>query len=274
MTKRCELDGELPDRRAVMERLARDLGFPMGPPPNLDALYDVLRTDIEGPIEVVWRDAARARGRLGQDYERLLRVLRDVAAERPDVTLSLEGEAEAAAGQEPEPEVVPLFAEGAIASRVHDLAGHIARIVPEPLTVVGLLKGAFVFTADLVRALDAVGRHPEVEFLQVSSYGAGTESRGTVKVIGEMPGSIGGRNVLLVDDIQDSGRTLAFTRDMLLGHGAARVWTCVLLDKPSRRVVDIEPDFTGFVIPDVFVVGYGIDYAERYRHLPFLGRLT
>jgi hypoxanthine phosphoribosyltransferase len=267
VTKRCELDGNLSDRRAVMERLARDLGFPMGPPPNLDALYDVLRTDIAGPIEIVWRETARARAQLGDDFERLLHVLREVAAERPDVSLRLE-----AAGEEAGPLITPLFAAGAIASRVGQLAEHIARTLPEPFTVVGLLKGAFVLTADLVRALDAVGRRPQVEFLQVSSYGAGTESRGTVKVIGEMPGSIGGRNVLLVDDIQDTGRTLAFTRDMLVEHGAARVWTCVLLDKPSRRVVAIEPDFTGFVIPDVFVVGYGIDYGERYRHLPFLGR--
>ncbi len=270
MTKRCELDGDLPDRRAVMARLAGDLGFPMGPPPNLDALFDVLRTDIGGPIEIVWRGTAEARQRLGGDFDRLLGVLRAVAAERADLSIELVGDR---ASPDAALEVTPLFAEGAIASRLRQLAEHIARTLPEPFVVVGLLKGAFVFTADLVRALDAVGRRPEVEFLQVSSYGAGTESLGRVKVIGEMPGSIGGRNVLLVDDIQDTGRTLAFTRDLLLGHGAARVWTCVLLDKPSRRVVEIEPDFTGFVIPDVFVVGYGIDYAERYRHLPFIGKV-
>ncbi len=169
--------------------------------------------------------------------------------------------------------VTKLFDEAQGARRVDELAGAIAAALPADLTVVGLLKGAFVFTADLVRALDRVGRQPRVEFLQVSSYGTGTESSGRVKVIGGMPDSVGGLNVLLVDDIQDTGRTLAFTRQMLLDHGAARVWTCALLDKPSRRVVDIQPDFTGFVIPDVFVVGYGIDWAERYRHLPYIGKV-
>ncbi len=172
-----------------------------------------------------------------------------------------------------EPTVVPLFSAEAIARRVEELAASIAAALPAELTVVGLLKGAFVFTADLVRALDRAGLRPRVEFLQVSSYGLGTESSGTVQVIGRMPGAIAGREVLLVDDIQDTGRTLAYTRALLLEHGAARVWTCALLDKPSRRVVDIEPDFVGFEIPDVFVVGYGIDWAERFRHLPWIGRV-
>ncbi len=171
------------------------------------------------------------------------------------------------------PEVRPLFAAEEIARRVDELGRAVAATLPAELTVVGLLKGAFVFTADLVRALDRAGMRPRVEFLQVSSYGLGTESSGAVKVIGQMPGSIGGQNVLLVDDIQDTGRTLAYTRELLLQHGAARVWTCALLDKPSRRVVDLRLDFVGFEIPDVFVVGYGIDWAERYRHLPWIGRV-
>jgi hypoxanthine phosphoribosyltransferase len=125
-----------------------------------------------------------------------------------------------------------------------------------------------------VRALDRAGACPRIEFLQVSSYGFGQESSGSVKVIGGLPGTILGRTVLLVDDIQDTGRTLAFTRRMLEEHGAVRVLSCVLLDKPSRRVVDFQPELVGFVIPDVFVVGYGIDYAERYRHLPYIGRVT
>ena len=114
---------------------------------------------------------------------------------------------------------------------------------------------------------------PKVEFLQVSSYGLETTSSGRVKVIGNLPGSVKGRPVLLVDDIQDTGKTLEFTRDLLLENGADPVWTCALLDKPDRRAVEIEADFVGFVIPDVFVVGYGIDYAESFRHLPFIGRL-
>jgi hypoxanthine phosphoribosyltransferase len=170
--------------------------------------------------------------------------------------------------------VTPLYDAATIATRVEQLAGRIATELPAELTVVGLLKGAFVLTADLVRALDRAGRSPQVEFLQVSSYGAGTESTGRVKVIGGMPGAIGGRDVLLVDDIQDSGRTLAFTRQLLLDHGAGRVWSLALLDKPSRRAVAFEADYIGFQIPDVFVVGYGIDWAERYRHLPWIGQVT
>jgi hypoxanthine phosphoribosyltransferase len=169
------------------------------------------------------------------------------------------------------PEVRPLFAAEAIARRVEELGRAIATTLPAEFTMVGLLKGAFVFTADLVRALDRAGMRPRVEFLQVSSYGLGTESSGAVKVIGEMPGSIGGQSVLLVDDIQDTGRTLAYTCELLRRNGAARVWTCALLDKPSRRVVDMRLDFVGFEIPDLFVVGYGIDWAERYRHLPYIG---
>jgi hypoxanthine phosphoribosyltransferase len=176
---------------------------------------------------------------------------------------------EVAAGQ-----VGTLFDEATVRSRVEELAAEIAATLPQPFTVVGLLKGAFVFVADLMRALDRAGCQPRVEFLQVSSYGLGKDSSGNVKVIGGMPDSVGGQTVLLVDDIQDTGRTIAFTRAMLEEHGAARVWTCALLDKPSRRVVGGDCDFTGFVIPDVFVVGYGIDYAERFRHLPFIGAVS
>lgn len=164
-----------------------------------------------------------------------------------------------------------LYSEAQIQARVDELANVIAKVMPQEMTFVGLLKGSFMFAADLIRALDAKGLRPKIEFLQVSSYGLEKESSGKVKVIGGMPGAIDGQPVLLVDDIQDTGRTLQFTVDLLREHGAGRVWTCTLLDKPSRRVVDIEPDFVGFKIEDVFVVGYGIDYAERYRHLPYIG---
>jgi hypoxanthine phosphoribosyltransferase len=169
--------------------------------------------------------------------------------------------------------VAVLFDEASVARRVAELAAEIATTLPEPFTVVGLLKGAFVFVADLVRALDRAGRRPGVEFLQVSSYGLGQQSSGSVKVIGGMPASVEGQTVLLVDDIQDTGRTIAYTKALLEQNGASRVWTCALLDKPSRRVQGGDADFTGFVIPDVFVVGYGIDYAERYRHLPYIGKV-
>jgi hypoxanthine phosphoribosyltransferase len=169
--------------------------------------------------------------------------------------------------------VTVLFDEATVARRVVALAGEIAAALPEAFTMAGLLKGAFVFAADLIRALHRAGRRPRVEFLQVSSYGLAKESSGNVKVIGGMPDSVAGETVLLVDDIQDTGRTIAFTKSLLEQHGAAKVWTCALLDKPSRRVIGGDCDFTGFVIPDVFVVGYGIDYAERYRHLPYIGKI-
>lgn len=169
--------------------------------------------------------------------------------------------------------VVPLFSAEAIEARVDALAARIAATVPADVTLVGLLKGSFMFTADLIRALDRQGVRPYIEFLQVSSYGLETESSGKVKVIGGMPETAAGKDVLLVDDIQDTGRTLAFTADLLKSHGARRIWSVALLDKPSRRVVPFDVDFIGFEIEDVFVVGYGIDYAERYRHLPFIGRV-
>ncbi|WP_191058217.1 hypoxanthine phosphoribosyltransferase [Geminicoccus harenae] len=175
---------------------------------------------------------------------------------------------------DPPHRVLPLFQADAIARRVDELAEAIAAEVPKDVTVVGLLKGAFVFMADLARALDRHGMRPEIEFLQVSSYGLGTSSSGSVKVIGAMPDSVGGRDVLLVDDIQDTARTLAWTRDLLVAHGANSVRTCALLDKPSRRQVPFEADHIGFTIEDWFVVGYGIDWAERYRHLPWIGRVS
>ena len=169
--------------------------------------------------------------------------------------------------------VVSLFSADVIERRIDELAADIARTVPEDVTVVGLLKGSFMFAADLIRALDRHRLRPYVEFLQVSSYGLEQESSGRVKVIGGMPETAHGKDVLLIDDIQDTGRTLSFTADLLQGKGARRVWSAALLDKPSRRVVPFEVDFIGFEIEDVFVVGYGIDYAERYRHLPYIGRV-
>ncbi len=169
--------------------------------------------------------------------------------------------------------VVPLFSAAVIERRIDELAAGIAGTVPADVTVVGLLKGSFMFAADLIRALDRHGVRPYVEFLQVSSYGLEQASSGRVKVIGGMPETAEGKDVLLIDDIQDTGRTLTFTADLLKAHGARHIWSAALLDKPSRRVVPFDVDFIGFEIEDVFVVGYGIDYAERYRHLPFIGRV-
>ena len=166
-----------------------------------------------------------------------------------------------------------LHDERAIAERVAALAGRVAAAAPTDLLLVGVLKGAFVFVADLVRALDRLGVAPEVEFMRLSSYGRSRESAGSVRLLGEPPVSISGRTVLVVDDIADTGVSLDFARRFFVERGAAQVLTCVLLDKPSRRRVTFVPEFVGFVIDDVFVVGYGLDDAERYRHLPYLATL-
>ena len=166
-----------------------------------------------------------------------------------------------------------LFDEAAIAGRVRDLAREIAETFPREFTVVGLLKGSFVFVADLVRALHPLGLAPRVEFVRLSSYGRGRDSSGEIRLVGDIPGGIDGRRVLLVDDIVDTGHTLAFARSLLLEQGAAGIVTCALIDKPSRRRADITADLVGFTLPDVFVVGYGIDYAEQYRSLPYLGTI-
>lgn len=167
--------------------------------------------------------------------------------------------------------VTPMFDSKQIAERVRQLAGQIASEISGDLVLVGLLKGSFVFIADLVRAMDEAGLAPQVEFMRVSSYGHSKESSGRVRVVCDLEADIDGAEVLLVDDIVDSGRSLMMTRDLLLERGAARVLSCTLLDKPSRRAVDCHADFIGFSIEDAFVVGYGIDYAEKYRHLPYIG---
>ncbi len=163
-----------------------------------------------------------------------------------------------------------LFAEDEIEGRVGEVASAIAEAVPQDLLMIGVLKGSFVFMADLMRRLDDLGLRPAVDFLRLSSYGHAMESSGEVKLIGPLPQALPGRAVLLVDDIVDTGHSLVYGRDLLLGAGAKRVWTCVLLDKPSRREIVFEADFVGFTIPDIFVVGYGIDYAEKYRHLRYI----
>jgi hypoxanthine phosphoribosyltransferase len=165
----------------------------------------------------------------------------------------------------------PLFGEVEIAARVAALAGEIARTVPGGFVVVALLKGALVFAADLVRALHRTGASPEIECMRLASYGAAKESSGAVRLFGELPEGLAGRRILLVDDIVDSGRSLAFAADRLRRLGVDELWTCALIDKPARRAVGVAIDFVGFTIGDVFVAGYGTDYAEHYRHLPYIG---
>lgn len=165
-----------------------------------------------------------------------------------------------------------LFTAEQVAARVAELGESIAAGVPgtpeTPILVVGVLKGAFVFTADLLRRLRP---ETEVDFIACSSYGKATESSGAVRILKDLDLPVEGRRVLLVEDIVDTGLTLAYLRDHLQRQKPAALQVCTLLDKPQRRKVDVAVDYTGFIIPDEFVVGYGIDWAERYRHLPYIG---
>jgi hypoxanthine phosphoribosyltransferase len=164
-----------------------------------------------------------------------------------------------------------LFDETAIAHRIEELARVIAAADPRDLLVVAVLKGSFMFAADLIRALHRAGLAPQVEFVHLSSYRDATVSSGQVAILRDIESDVRGRDVLLVDDILESGRTLAFAKDLLAARGAGRVLTTVLLEKPGKRAVAIDADFVGFSCPDVFVVGYGMDVAHSYRQLPFVG---
>ena len=136
--------------------------------------------------------------------------------------------------------------------------------------LVCVLKGAFMFLADLMRHLEM--RH-EIDFMEISSYGAGTVSSGVVRILLDLEQNIEGRNVLIVEDIIDSGRTLDYITRNLQTRGPASLRVCTLLSKPSRREIDVPLDFVGFEVPDEFVIGYGLDFAEEYRNLPFIGVL-
>jgi len=167
-----------------------------------------------------------------------------------------------------------IFPAAAIAERIEALAGDIAAAGLDGLLVVAVLKGSFVFAADLIRALHRVGLSPEVDFISLSSYRAGTRSSGRIEILRDVETDVCGRNVLLIDDILESGRTLAFAKDLIIARGAARVLSCVLLDKPVVRAANITADMRAFECPNVFVVGYGMDLAHRFRELPFVGRVT
>ena len=164
-----------------------------------------------------------------------------------------------------------LFDEKTISDRNLELAASIVALEPTDLLVIPVLKGSFMFAADLIRAMHKQGLSPHVEFIQLSSYRQATVSSGQVEIMKDIESSVRGRDILLVDDILESGRTLAFAKDLLMARGAARVLTCVLLEKPNKRAVSITPDFVGFECPDHFVVGYGMDVAHAFRELPFVG---
>lgn len=163
-----------------------------------------------------------------------------------------------------------LISAKAIAARIEALAREIRTTFEgtDKLVVVGLLRGSFVFIADLVRELDL---NVEVDFLEVSSYGDAMESSREVRILKDLRGEISGRDVLVVEDIVDTGFTLEHVIKLLSTRGPRKLETIALLDKPSRRETEIRATWTGFEIPDEFVVGYGIDFAQRNRNLPYIG---
>ena len=138
------------------------------------------------------------------------------------------------------------------------------------LMLVTVLKGAVVFLADLMRAIDVPA---EIDFMVVSSYGSGVKSSGVVKIVKDLDVPLAGKDLLIVEDILDSGLTLSYIKELLASRGPASIKIATLLDKPSRRKVDLVADYIGFSVPDEFVIGYGLDYDEKYRNLPFVGVL-
>lgn len=171
------------------------------------------------------------------------------------------------------PSATPLLNEQQIAERVELMAAEIVADfgTAEPITVLGLLRGCFVFAADLVRAISRQGGVVgEVDFIIASSYGSGTTSSGNVKIERDARHDIAGKNVLVVDDILDTGHTLAHVRELLMSRNPSRLKIAVMLDKPERREVREGADYIGFAIDDHFVVGYGLDFDQRFRDLPYI----
>ena len=162
-----------------------------------------------------------------------------------------------------------LVTEEELKARVTELGTALAEKFQDQTPLfLGVLKGSFVFMADLVRACPVKS---DVEFIAVSSYQNATVSSGRVKINHDLQQDITGRNLVIVEDILDSGNTLAFLKDYFMTKGAASITIATLLDKPSRRTKPIHADYVGFTVPDAFVVGYGLDYAQRYRNLPYIG---
>lgn len=164
-----------------------------------------------------------------------------------------------------------LLTEEELIHRVGELGEEISRdYADKKLLLVSVLKGSVVLMADLMRAISI---HCRIDFLAVSSYGNSTRTSGNVKLLKDLDNPVEGLDILLVEDILDSGLTLHYIREMLETRGAASIKICTLLDKPERRKADIHADYVGFTVPDAFVVGYGLDYAEHYRNLPYIGIL-
>jgi hypoxanthine phosphoribosyltransferase len=170
-------------------------------------------------------------------------------------------------------EIPVLFSAEEIQERVNALAREISVKLPPDLMIVSLLKGSFVFTADLIRALYRIGMYPQIDFMTLSSYGGNTQPSKAVTINRDLCEEVKDRHVLILDDILESGGTLQFARNLITQRGAASSRIVVLLEKPGKRKVPISADFVGFTIPDKFVVGYGLDYANYYRELPYVGVL-
>jgi hypoxanthine phosphoribosyltransferase len=167
-----------------------------------------------------------------------------------------------------------LYTADQIAERIDVIAADFAASKPEDLLVIVVLKGGFVFAADLVRALSVNGVQLEVEFISLSSYGSGLESSGEVRILRDIGCPVSDRDVLIVDDVLDSGLTLRFAKDLMTGRGARRVDVAAMVDKPEGRSANVSADYVGFTCPDYFVVGYGMDAGHAHRELPFIGVLN
>ena len=160
-----------------------------------------------------------------------------------------------------------LLSEAQIQKRVAELAADIRRDLPDDLHVIAVLKGAFMFLSDLVRHIPG---HVSLDFMALSSYAKGTTSSGEVRMLKDLETPLDGRNVVIVEDIVDTGLTLHYLQDILRSRNPRTLRTACLLSKPSRRQIDVTVDYIGFTIEDRFVVGYGLDYAEQYRNLPHI----
>jgi hypoxanthine phosphoribosyltransferase len=166
-----------------------------------------------------------------------------------------------------------LFSENIIKARIEMLAKEISessRKTEGDLLVISLLKGAFIFTADMIRALHRHKVKLQLDFMTLASYGKAKESTGSVVIHSDLKEPVRDRKILLLDDILESGRTLAFASQLLKERGARSVSICVLMEKPGKLVHDVRPEHVGFIVPDKFVVGYGLDYANYYRELPYI----
>ena len=165
--------------------------------------------------------------------------------------------------------VSELINEEVVKNRINELASMISKDYEgKEITLICILKGSIFFTCDLAKRLTVPVKF---DFMSVASYGSGTESSGRVKIVKDLDDPIEGKDVLVIEDIIDSGRTLSHLMKLLQVRNPNSIKLCTLLDKPDRRVVDVNVDYTGFVIPDEFVVGYGLDYDQKYRNLPYIG---